>query len=84
MIVYRISFTVIGAVNEPKAGWIDNTHGPTSIIMNSSLGIMRLHECDGNAITNMVPVDFVTNALIASVRDVALQTNRYYQCLYKL
>lgn len=52
-------------------GWIDNLNGPVGIAMGVSLGIIRVMYADKQAITDVVPVDYCTNALLASAWDVA-------------
>ena len=68
--------SVLAAVNEPQPGWIDQPSGLTGVIAGASYGILRTTFCDKKAIANIVPVDYVVNALIASVRNVAEQANR--------
>ena len=68
--------SVIAAVNEPKPGWIDQPHGITFVIAGVLYGILKTVVYDNKAIVNVVPVDYVVNSLIASVRDVAMQANK--------
>lgn len=62
---------VISSYREPFKGWIDNINGPIGIAMGISLGIIRVLHADLNAIPDLVPVDYSTNALLASAYDVA-------------
>ena len=71
-----VLLSVLAAVNEPKPGWIDQPHGMTGILAGLSYGIVKTMIIDNKIIVNAVPVDYVVNALIASVRDVAVQANR--------
>ena len=71
-----VLLSVLAAVNEPKPGWIDQPYGMTGVIAGISYGILKTALYDNKLITNVVPVDYVVNALIASCQDVAVQANR--------
>lgn len=58
--------SVISTAEEPIPGWINNTYGPTGIVAAAGLGLMRTLHCDKNCKADVVPCDYVINALIAS------------------
>lgn len=60
------NFTVLASKNEPVPGWIDNIYGPTGVVVGSSVGLLRIMECDPEVTANIIPVDFVANTIIAS------------------
>ncbi|XP_011705929.1 PREDICTED: putative fatty acyl-CoA reductase CG5065 [Wasmannia auropunctata] len=61
---------IISSANEPLVGWVDNIYGPMGFLTPVALGLQRFLLGNGNLKTNMVPVDFTANALIASAWDV--------------
>ncbi|XP_011700623.1 PREDICTED: uncharacterized protein LOC105457578 [Wasmannia auropunctata] len=67
--IYRPAI-ITNSANEPLAGWIDNLYGPSGIIIPAAAGLQRFQLANGNLVTNIVPVDFTANALIASAWDV--------------
>lgn len=71
---------VISTAKEPLRGWINNTYGPTGIIAAAGIGLMRSLHADKNCNANVVPCDYVINALIAS----AWYTAKRWQNLEKL
>ena len=51
---------------EPLPGWIDNWFGATALIAASGKGFNRvLHTSPDNAL-DLIPVDYVTNAIIVA------------------
>ncbi|XP_012265211.2 fatty acyl-CoA reductase wat-like isoform X1 [Athalia rosae] len=67
---------VVSTAHEPITGWIDNLYGPTGVVAGAASGVLRTLHCDPEINANIVPVDLTVNALIASARDVTLQTDR--------
>lgn len=57
---------VISSYNEPVRGWIDNVYGPTGLMVGLGTGVIHTYFGDETHVTDIVPVDMVTNALIAS------------------
>ncbi|XP_075231059.1 fatty acyl-CoA reductase wat-like [Lycorma delicatula] len=57
---------VISSYKEPVRGWIDNVYGPTGLLVGAGTGVLHTYLGDQTHITDMVPVDLATNALIAA------------------
>lgn len=57
---------VIGTVEEPLPGWVNNMYGPTGIAAAAGLGLLRTLHADGDKKSNVVPCDYVINAMIAA------------------
>lgn len=64
---YLHYFQVINSAQEPFPGWIDNFYGPIAIVTAAGLGIVRSFQAKLDAVTSMVPVDYVSNALLAII-----------------
>lgn len=63
--IFRPSI-VISTYEGPLRGWIDNVYGPTGVITGAGLGILRSLYCDGKNVAEIVPVDWVVNAMITT------------------
>ena len=58
--------SIVGASwNEPLPGWVDNLNGPTGLVAASGKGLLFVMKGDQHSIADIVPVDIVTNAMIA-------------------
>ncbi|XP_054282498.1 fatty acyl-CoA reductase wat-like [Macrosteles quadrilineatus] len=57
---------VISSYKEPVRGWIDNVYGPTGLMVGLGTGVIHTYFGDETHVTDIVPVDLVTNALLAS------------------
>ena len=66
---------VTAALKEPLPGWIDNINGPTGVIAGGAKGILRVVRGNTNLVSDMVPVDFTINLIIA----VAWYTSNSHQ-----
>lgn len=55
---------------EPISGWSDETSVPTVLIKSIILGYFSSVLCADDTIVDMVPGDFMANALIAVAWDV--------------
>ena len=55
---------VTAAVSEPYPGWIDNIQGITGIMMEIGKGTISSILGNKDIICDIIPVDFVVNALI--------------------
>lgn len=56
---------VISTYKDPVPGWIDNYYGPTGVSYAAAIGLLRsLHAVPENK-ADMVPADYVINAIIA-------------------
>mgnify|MGYP005984419535 CR=1 FL=1 len=54
---------VTAAWKEPYAGWVDNLHGPTGLIVGAGKGVIRSMHCNPDFEANLVPVDCTINSL---------------------
>lgn len=61
---------VIATYNEPLPGWINNIYGPTGVVAAAGVGLMRVMKADPKAIADIVPGDFVSNAVLAAAWDI--------------
>lgn len=57
------------SVKEPLPGWIDNYFGLVSFCMLGYAGINHVQWTDKNVNLAAIPMDYVTNAVIASACD---------------
>lgn len=60
------------AYAEPCPGWINNTNGPASVTAGIDYGVIRVVHGDVEKRAELVPVDFVVNALIACCYKTAV------------
>ncbi|XP_065070979.1 fatty acyl-CoA reductase 1-like [Rhopilema esculentum] len=58
---------IIGSYAEPFPGWIDNYNGPSGLIVAAGKGMLRTMKYSSDAVADVVPVDFVANAIITAV-----------------
>jgi len=61
---------VVATDDEPVSGWINNVYGPTGVVAATGIGLMRCMCADPNQIADIIPGDFVSNAVIASAWDI--------------
>lgn len=64
--------TVSPSYCEPYPGWVDSFYGPMGVLIGASLGILRSVQGNGDVKTDILPVDFGINALIAVAWDTAM------------
>lgn len=62
--------TVIATDIEPIPGWINNIYGPTGVVAATGIGLMRCIHTDPKQIANIVPGDYVSNAVLACAWDI--------------
>lgn len=62
---------VIPTYREPVSGWIDNMYGPSGIVLGVAAGILRVLYIDKYNKSELVPVDYCVNSLLAAAYDVA-------------
>lgn len=79
-LIYSFIFTlkVIATFREPIPGWINNYYGPTGVVAASYVGLMRCMYADPQNIADIVPGDFVSNAVLACAWDVHNQWYKHY------
>ncbi|KAL6951813.1 alcohol-forming fatty acyl-CoA reductase [Sarracenia purpurea var. burkii] len=70
VVLYLYSNTVISTWKEPVKGWTDKAFAPTAMMKSMILGQMSSILCTDDVIVDMVPGDYVVNALIAVAWDV--------------
>nr|XP_022909107.1 fatty acyl-CoA reductase 1-like [Onthophagus taurus]XP_022909108.1 fatty acyl-CoA reductase 1-like [Onthophagus taurus] len=63
LIITRPSI-VVPSLSEPTPGWVDNFYGPMGIFIAGGMGILKSCLVDGEAIPEMIPVDFAINSVI--------------------
>lgn len=61
---------IVATDDEPVSGWINNFYGPTGVVAATGVGLMRCMCADPNQIADIIPGDFVSNAVIASAWDI--------------
>lgn len=61
---------VLSAVSEPFPGWKDNIHGVTGLFSGIACGMIRSVECDRNLVCDLIPVDIVSNTIIAAAWSI--------------
>ncbi|XP_063930312.1 fatty acyl-CoA reductase wat-like [Zophobas morio] len=57
---------IISSISEPRIGWHDNFYGIIGVCMGTSLGIIRVINLKKNGIAPLVPVDYVSNCVLAA------------------
>lgn len=57
---------VTASVAEPCPGWVDSYDGLTNIILSSGMGKLRTLMCKADGPVDMIPVDTVSNSIIAA------------------
>jgi len=60
---------IVATDTEPVSGWINNFYGPTGVVAATGLGVMRCMRADPKAIADIVPGDYVSNAVLAAAWD---------------
>ncbi|XP_073985582.1 fatty acyl-CoA reductase wat-like [Rhodnius prolixus] len=63
---------IIGTLNEPIPGWIDNIYGPTGLLAGVAVGVVRVIHTDPNAKADIVPADMVASAIVAAAYKTKL------------
>ncbi|KAH8418249.1 hypothetical protein KR222_006790, partial [Zaprionus bogoriensis] len=62
---------VMSTYKDPFPGWTDNLYGPSGLCTWSARGLVRCIYGTANCKANMVPADYVVNAMIATAWDIA-------------
>lgn len=65
-----LSISVISTYREPVRGWIDNVYGPIGMMVGAGTGVLHTHLLNLDNVIDMVPVDLVVNAVIASAWNI--------------
>ncbi|XP_025409428.1 fatty acyl-CoA reductase wat-like [Sipha flava] len=61
---------IIATSDEPLSGWINNVYGPTGVVAATWMGLMRIMIADQTKIADVVPADYVSNAVLACAWDI--------------
>jgi fatty acyl-CoA reductase len=64
---------ICSTYKEPIIGWVNNLYGPIGITVGTALGVLRVVHAGGDINMEMVPVDYSSNALLASVVEIAAE-----------
>lgn len=62
--------TVSSVDLEPIPGWINNIYGPNGILAAYCGGLMRVILVHPNEVADIVPGDYVANAVLACAWDI--------------
>uniref|UniRef100_T1ICI4 Fatty acyl-CoA reductase n=1 Tax=Rhodnius prolixus TaxID=13249 RepID=T1ICI4_RHOPR len=76
---------VVGSLQEPEPGWIDNLNGPIGILCGIGTGVLRVSRCQPETFLDMVPIDVVVNAMIVSAwvtKHKRTEKLPVYNCTY--
>lgn len=57
---------ICAAVKEPMVGWVDTLSAAGGLSLAGAVGLLEIVYAEENNITDIIPVDYVTNAIIAS------------------
>ena len=66
---FYCNFAVVGTAYEPLICWTDNIYGPTGLVVGAGCGVIHSVYGDVNGNANIVPVDMVASAIIASAAN---------------
>ncbi|XP_026833469.1 fatty acyl-CoA reductase wat isoform X2 [Drosophila erecta] len=62
---------VMSTYKDPFPGWTDNLYGPSGLCTWSARGLVRCIYGKASCKANMLPADYVVNAMIATAWDIA-------------
>ncbi|KAF5291770.1 hypothetical protein FQA39_LY14258 [Lamprigera yunnana] len=66
---------ITSTLRDPVPGWNDSYLGATGIFVGVSLGVIRTHHCNFDKVSDIVPVDYVANCILAAAAQNRVQTN---------
>ncbi|XP_046739777.1 putative fatty acyl-CoA reductase CG5065 [Diprion similis] len=70
---------VMNSYNEPTPGWISGFNGLPAMLCAVSLGLNRVALIDDDVRIDIVPVDYVYNALISCAWETAVTKERHHE-----
>lgn len=70
-LVATFSAAVISCYKEPIKGWTDNINGPAKIVVWTVRGYVHCIHGDETIPSNMIPVDYCINSMIAVAWDIS-------------
>lgn len=62
----------MGSYDEPMQGWTDAISASGGIMLGVGLGVLRYIKAKGELKTDIIPADFVSNAVLAGAAYSAL------------
>lgn len=65
---------VTAVIEDPVPGWVSNWNGATGLVTAVAKGLVRIIYADRNIILDLVPVDYVSNLIIAA----AAKSDRWF------
>lgn len=57
---------VSSTAEDPIPGWVSNVYGANGILAAAGIGLLRTMNTDGNVRANLIPCDYLVNAIIAA------------------
>ncbi|CAH1646540.1 unnamed protein product [Spodoptera littoralis] len=64
---------VMSSIKEPCPGWIDTWNGATGLFVGMPAGVLRVVLGRGSNVTDLVPVDIVTNLIVVAATECQKQ-----------
>lgn len=58
---------------EPLSGYTDNLYGVNGVVTGAGIGVLRIFHIDNDLKANILPADFVVNAILALAWFTSLQ-----------
>lgn len=72
---------IVGAISEPKPGWIESYSGPATLVIGVFNGIFRTILCDNEKLMKFVPIDIAVNAtIVATCKRTMMSTKDVFYC----
>lgn len=62
---------IIACYDDPFTGWIDSPAASGGVVIGVEVGMLHLVYCDGNAIMDLVPCDYVVSSIIVQTAVTA-------------
>lgn len=70
--LFVVSLTVMGTLNDPFPGWIDNFNGPFGSCFACAKGFLRVLPGRNDAVMDFIPVDVVVKIICAAACQKAV------------
>lgn len=67
---------VCPSLNEPYPGWVDSMNGPMGVLVAAGSGVLRTVHGNGEIVPDLIPCDFVVNAMIVAGASIACNDNK--------
>eukprot|EP01133_Synstelium_polycarpum_P011532 gene11532-13458_t len=73
-----------GSLVEPVPGWVDSVAAVGAVMLYCGVGLVQFMKGDGRMVADIVPVDYVANAMLAVVPSIANKNLlQIYQMMYE-